>query len=963
MMSANCSLSRFIILLILTVCTFPTSAQEEREGVLFPEQQQRQQAIIAAPSGNDEPLEDPAPETPVVPAAITLPDQDKMAVMEEDIAELEDQEGLSTLERQSVRALQPIILEERVQQQVLQTELKQFGYDLFNQPPSSFESVKSMPVPADYMVGPGDTFSLQIFGSVDLQYQLVVTRGGELLVPEVGPVQVAGLTLEEAKLAVSELVSNLRTGTKTLLTLAELNSIQVNIVGEVEQPGSYTISGLSSLVNALISTGGIKRSGSLRNIEVRRNNVKIAEMDLYELLLKGKTDGNINLRHGDVVFIPPIGPVVSVAGEVQRPAIYELKEEKTVGDLISLAGGTLPAVSPSKTQIQRLSDSGSLTLLEADISQGGETIEVKNGDLIRLFPTSTKMDDVVLLSGHVLSPGGYQWRPGMRVSDLIDSTEKLRIGAEFDVALIEREEPKRRRTRVAYFKLGEALQNPGSSADLALKPRDRVVVFDTHTPRANQLFNIVRKMERQVTASQLAQTFEILGQVRHAGKYPLEENSRALDLILQSGGIQSNVDLNYSLLVRTDPLSAEIEFIPFRLNRALNNKTGDHNPLIRPGDRLYVFGMEGDRVELIANDIERLKSQTNYGEMSPVVNVTGKVKHPGLYPMSPGFRVEDLIRAAGGMTEDAYGVYASLARKSLLDQESSQTEEMTVSLQYDGNALADMRTILKPYDHLFVRQKPEWNDTPKVVKVTGEVRHPGSYQVGKRETLCGVIQRAGGLNEDAYLFGTVFLRESVRQREQKAMDRMFNQLDNTLANVYLSPGYDNETMMPAMDTLEVIKQLEPERAAGRMVVDMESAVNGCNETADLILENDDHIHVPTLTEEVTVIGHVYSPASHQYRSDLSAQDYINLSGGTKEFANPKNAYVVLANGEVVSARSSSGLISWLGGSGDLKVTPGSTVFVPLSVDRINDHESAQSWVDLIYKLALSAASVDYLFDK
>lgn len=960
MIRASCSLSRFIILLILTVCMFPAGAQEERAGVLLPEQQQRQQAIIAAPSGRDAPLDDPTDETSAVSGAITLPDK-------EDMAELEEQEELSALERQSLQALQPIILEERVQQQVLQAELKQFGYDLFNQSPTSFESVKAMPVPADYMVGPGDTFSLQIFGSVDLQYQLVVTRDGELLVPEVGPVQLAGLTLKEAKLAISELVSNLRTGTKTLLTLAELNSIQVNIVGEVEQPGSYTVSGLSSLVNALISTGGIKRTGSLRNIEVRRNNDKIAEMDLYELLLQGKADNNIYLRHGDVVFIPPIGPVVSVAGEVQRPAIYELKEEKTVGDLISLAGGTLPAFAPSKTQIQRFNDSGSLTLLQADINQGGEAIEVKNGDLIRLFPTSINMDDVVLLSGHVLSPGGYQWRPGMRVSDLIDSTEKLRIGAEFDVALIEREEPKRRRTRVVYFNLGEALQNPGSSADLALKPRDRVVVFDTHTPRANQLFNIVRKMERQVTASQLAQTFEILGQVRHAGKYPLEENSRALDLILQSGGIQSSVDLNYSLLVRTDPLSAEIEFIPLRLNRALNNKTGDHNPLIRPGDRLYVFGSQIDRAELIANDIERLKSQTNYGELSPVVNVTGKVKHPGLYPMSPGFRVEDLIRAAGGMTEDAYGMFASLARKSLLEEEATQTDEMTVSLQNDGNALADMRTILEPYDHLFVRQKPEWDDTPKIVKVTGEVRHPGSYQVGKRETMCGAIQRAGGFNEDAYLFGTVFLRESVRQREQEAIDRLFRQLDDTLANVHLSPGYDKETKLPtnqrANDTLEVIKQLQPEQAAGRLVVDMESAVNDCSEIANLTLENDDHIHVPKLAEEVTVIGQVYSPASHQYRSNLSAFDYINLSGGAKEFSKQENTYVVQANGEVVSARSSSGLLGWLGGAGDLTVTPGSTIYVPLSVDRINDRESAQSWVDLIYKLALSAASVDYLFNK
>ncbi|MBT8440196.1 MAG: SLBB domain-containing protein, partial [Gammaproteobacteria bacterium] len=381
---------------------------------------------------------------------------------------------------------------------------------------------------------------------------------------------------------------------------------------------------------------------------------------------------------------------------------------------------------------------------------------------------------------------------------------------------------------------------------------------------------------------------------------------------------------------------------------------------------IYVFDHEIDRVELIKADIERIKKQTGYGDLSPIVRVAGKVVKPGTYPLVPGMRVKDLLVAAGGMKEDAYGLNASLSRHELVNGEFSKTENITVKLQDSSAYSFNAEAILHPYDHLVLREKPEWNSKPKLVQIDGEVLYPGQYQVGKRDTLCSLVQRAGGFTEDAYLFGSVFLRESVRKREQEAMNRIFDQLDDLLVDVHISPGYGKDQKLPvnknAHDLQKVIRQLKRPQAVGRMVIDVETAVKNCDEVADLVLEDGDRFIVPSYKEEVSVVGQVYHPTSHQYRDERAAFDYINLSGGTKEFAAREHMYIVQANGEVMTARSSVSGWGWLRSPTNVKVTPGSTIYVPLSVDRINSREFAQSWVELVYKLAISAASLKFVFE-
>ncbi|MDP2401911.1 MAG: SLBB domain-containing protein, partial [Actinomycetota bacterium] len=458
----RCCRALLVTLLLASLGIAQAVGLEGRVGVLLPEVQQRQAAVLAAPKGQDSPLV--VIETSGAPLQST--------------ANVETVNTSSVLQEKAQEALALPTLDERIQSQALLGELKQFGYDGFSASTLGGSPIQALPVPPDYVISPGDTFILQIFGATDLEYRLVVTRDGRLLVPEVGDLSVGGLAFEEARLVIQQNIDKVRIGVKSVVSLGELHSMQIIVTGEFEKPGSHTVSGLSPLFNALFSTGGVKKTGSLRNIQVRRKNMVIATIDMYDFLLRGDSKGNIYLRHGDVIFVPPIGATVGIAGEVTRPAIYELKEkDRSINDVIALAGGLLPTAALEKPQVRRIGSNNNYTLVQADLTRGGGSTSVRAGDFIRIYPVSSKLDNVVMLSGNVAFPGGYQWTQGMRISDLVGPVETLRIRTAFDVAVLVREQKLSRRSEVQYVNLGQALNAPGGEHNVELQPRDELIVF------------------------------------------------------------------------------------------------------------------------------------------------------------------------------------------------------------------------------------------------------------------------------------------------------------------------------------------------------------------------------------------------------------------------------------------------------------------------------------------------------
>ena len=360
--------------------------------------------------------------------------------------------------------------------------LKPFGYDLFAGVPSTFAPATDVPVPTEYVVGPGDTFRVQLIGSTRGNYNLVVGRDGQVNFPELGPITVSGMRFEEARQLLEQRVADQMIGTRASVSMGELRSIRIFVLGEAEVPGSYTVSGLSTITNALFVSGGVKTIGSLRNIELKRNGATVSRLDLYDLLLKGDTRGDARLLPGDVIFIPPVGPTVGITGEVTRPATYELRGESSAAQLLALGGGLRPLAEPRLATLERIDDS-TRVVMDVDLAGApGQAAQIRNGDILRIPAVRPTFENSISIQGHLYRPGDFQYRPGMRLSDAIRSLEELKPNAEQHYVLIRREQADR---RVSVFSadLGQALAQRGSAADIHTRaPRPDLCVRSGDRP-------------------------------------------------------------------------------------------------------------------------------------------------------------------------------------------------------------------------------------------------------------------------------------------------------------------------------------------------------------------------------------------------------------------------------------------------------------------------------------------------
>ncbi|MEP5568004.1 MAG: SLBB domain-containing protein [Halioglobus sp.] len=926
---------------------------------------QQRAAVASAPQGRDEPLV--APTQPMVftaseTAAMTTPEDSRLEAL------AEAKSG-------------PLSLAETQQGQVLPSDLTQFGYDIFTQMPGNFAPVQGIPVPQNYIIGPGDNLVVQLYGKRNVEYQLVVTRDGNILVPEYGPVKVAGLAFDEAETLLTEGFERRVIGARAVVTMGELRTIQVRLAGDVVQPGIYTIGGLSTLIDALLTTGGVRATGSLRNIQLIRGGKRVASLDLYDLLLRGNSGKDHYLAHNDTIFVPPIGEVVYVAGDVQRPAIYELASEKSVGQVIEMAGGLLPTASLQNSHIERIQAGGYRTLVDFSAAQSESSIRkstVLNGDFLRILSLEDQLQDVVLLSGRVERPGGYQFRQGMRITDLLPSAEALLPGADIEFFLIKREDSKTLRTAVVYGNLLQAIEEPGSAADVQLEPRDQVVVFNLANDREDTLAEIVGELELQATNRRPARLVQTRGSVRFPGILPLQDGARLLDVVAMSGGANTGADMHYGIVARTLHPSREVEVFSFSLAAASTEPQGWANPEIRPGDRLYVFDEDQSRQVLLADEIKQLQQQASFGAQDLLVTVMGEVHQTGTYPLEVGMRASDLLCAAGGLTRKAYGVTAELSRiqydlgaDNAVEHEaldSSQLLRICELKRHVATGLASEDEYYALYrdaainpelgrmDQLSFSEKAGWVEQ-STVSIRGEVLRPGVYAIDRGETLCQVMQRAGGLTQDAYAFGAEFSRESVRAMQQETIDQLHESLDDLMVDLSLSHSFNNvekasREWAGKQDYLKTIQQLERAQANGRMVVNLDKVMS-CGGRYDLVLENGDALSVPHMPDYVQVAGQVYVPTSHLYDEDRKISDYVELSGGHTVLGQLNHTYVIQANGEVLNYKGSrsSGRIA------RKSVMPGARIYVPLDVDRMNGTEKAQTWVQTLVNSAILAGVV------
>ena len=546
--------------------------------------------------------------------------------------------------------------------------LKPYGYDLFDEAQSTFAPLGDVPVPSDYVVGPGDKFSVQLYGSQNRTLALTVSRDGHLNFPELGPISVSGRRFSEVRADVESRVSRQMIGVRASLSMGDVRSIQVFVVGEARYPGAYTVSGLATVTGALFAAGGVKEIGSLRTIQLKRAGQTVRTLDLYDLLMRGDTSNDAKLLPGDAILIPPIGATVSVEGEVHRPAIYELKDSETMADAVRMAGGYTTEADQGSAALTRVNEQRRRVVLNVDLSSQASMagMRLRNGDQLRVARLRPTLDAGVSVQGQVYRPGNYAWHEGMRLSELLPSVDELKAGADEHYVLIRRELAPDRRLVVRSADLAAALAAPGSAADVELMARDRITVFDLQTKRERVIKPLLDELQQQASQQQAPLVVNISGRVIVEGDYPLEENMKVADLIRAGGGLDPAAyggTAELSRYVIENGQSRRAQIIGIDLAAVLHGDAAA-NVALQPFDRLYVKEISG------------------WSEQDQVT-LRGEVRFPGIYPIKRGESLRDVIGRAGGLTDLAFAEGSVFTRVELREREQLQLNRLTERLQND----------------------------------------------------------------------------------------------------------------------------------------------------------------------------------------------------------------------------------------------------------------------------------------
>lgn len=550
--------------------------------------------------------------------------------------------------------------------------LEYFGYELFSDVPTTFAPATDVPVPAEYVMGPGDELRIQLFGKENDSITAIVSRDGDINLPDIGPVSVAGLTFNDARQEIIDRVAEQKIGVRASVTIGELRSVRIFVLGDVTRPGSYTVSGLSTMTNALFLSGGVKKTGTLRGVQLKRNGRLVGTLDLYDLLLRGDTSGDRRLLPGDVIFVPPVGVRVGVEGEVVRPAYYELESATTAAEMIRLAGGATPMAYLPSGRIERVSDRGDRQIIDADLtSDAGKQVRVRDGDVLRLFPILDRLDDSVELMGHVRRPAQYQWTNGLRLTDLLPSPALLKPQADLGYVLIRREPNADARIEVLSADLNAALAAPSSDANPLLLPRDQVITFEVGPSRGKQMADVLKELERQANDGGDVRKVSVGGQVHATGDYPLEAGMRISDLLRAGGGFTSSAFLTEAELTRYvvgEDGSRRTTLITVDLDSLL---AGDAlaDELLMPYDYLNI------------REIPEWRGQET-------VSIEGEVRFPGVYPIKRGETLTSVIQRAGGLTDLSFVDGSVFTRDILKQREEEQIDILISRLEADLGALA-----------------------------------------------------------------------------------------------------------------------------------------------------------------------------------------------------------------------------------------------------------------------------------
>jgi protein involved in polysaccharide export with SLBB domain len=560
-----------------------------------------------------------------------------------------------------------------------------FGQALFVQPPSTFSPIDWMQVPSDYIIGPGDELQIKVWGQVQADLRVIVDRAGQIYIPQVGQVSVAGVHYGELESHLKREISKSFKNFNVTANLGHLRSIQVVVVGNARYPGTYTISSLSTMINAIFASGGPGPQGTLRHIQIRRDGATITDFDFYDLLIQGDKSKDVRLQPGDILYYPHVGPLVAISGSVNTPAIYEMKETSNLSELIEVAGDLSSVADSSKITIDRFADHARKTL-EFPLDDQSRAVVLHDGDIVRVFSIVPRFEETVTLRGNVANPGRYSWKPGMRVTDLIPNAQ----------ALLTRR----------YWRDRAAIVN-GTATEYPI-PADRVAnnrSTSTQRSSADQRIdgtnaNVADGMDTNGNYKFPADSAEGVGSARAAdalAAQDMADSSGAASLkpgdqkpsdrqqsalALSESSASSNVVRNVAENVRR--YSPEINW-DYAIIQRVNPEDLSSKLLWLSPRKAILEHDAASNLELKAGDIVTIFSQRDISvpqmDRSRYVIVEGEVMRPGVYKLETNETLHSILRRAGGLTPDAYVYGAQLTRESARIEEQKSLDELVRTME------------------------------------------------------------------------------------------------------------------------------------------------------------------------------------------------------------------------------------------------------------------------------------------
>lgn len=835
---------------------------------------------------------------------------------------------------------------------------RRHGLELFARGLRGYQELYSVPVPDDYVIGPGDVFRITLFGTETGQHHLMVQRDGWIDFPALGPISVAGLSFADARQIIADRISREKLGVRSSITLEQLKSMQLAVSGEVRRPGVYVVPSLVSVIQLLNLAGGATDVGALRRIRLLRPGER-EDIDLYDFILTGERSDVIRLKPGDRLHVPAVEAAVQVKGAVRRPGVYEILPGETLETLLGMAGGPAPDAALVDAVLRRYESSGRQEIVDVDLRAAESRQEALQDGMILRVPRASEFTERQLeLKGEVTVPGVRQWRPGLRLSDLFrDLRTDVRVGrADLDHGYVVRTDPDTRQVSFLSFSLREMFREPGSRADLLLQQEDVVLVLPMPGIVEQERERDERRREREL---ELAEAGEERSAAQTSSRGAAErrrsaEERNTMGAAQQRGQTGASWYAPQALLPGPSRSGGE-GMQPMTVDQArrlgyLSGSIPGYQPF--PDDaRAREREREREsrsRFELLEPYLDRLHRQTRDGSGVPVFTVAGEVHAPGSYPITQEQHLRDALQAAGGLLESADLRNAVVLRRA---PETSELSVFSVDLE---RVRGDQATLqLMPGDVLTIRRDPALGNRVEV-EITGEVASPGSYTLPAGATLSDLLELAGGVTQRADLRAAIFSRARLREMEQELRTRYVAEIRKSLIDAGVAGDQRAQASPAVLNLLDQLEEAISDESDGRLQIDLPRLAAG-DMSADVGLSDGDRLRIPSMTNAISVAGQVRAPGSFAYVPGMSVASYLELAGGFAPYSDEKEIFILRADGSVQPVGQQS---SWRRfGRQPEDLQPGDRIVVPIEYGYINRWDLAKEVVQFIYQTGIGLAAV------